>query len=307
MYSLGVDIGGSHITSCVYYHTDDSLLKETTINRKVDGSASKEEILNYWSVAIKDSIRKSGVEISGIGFAIPGPFNYYKGISKIRGVDKLNSLYNTNIREEIAFRTGVSRHQIRFINDASAFSIAEARIGNLKGYKKALAITLGTGLGASFLLNGMPVLQDKNVPPGGFLYNQEYNRILADEIFSTRGILKKFCEISETNDCSGVKAICDKIRNKETGDGYALATFEWFGINLGKFLKGFMEKFGAEALVIGGNISKAFPYYGSYLKSQIPQISIYVSDLGEEAAIIGSALLLEDYFFHDMEPTLKIM
>ena len=60
--------------------------------------------------------------------------------------------------------------------NTSNLATKKRRVGQFVGmkpkYKKAIAITLGTGLGSSFLLNGKPIIKDKQVPEGGFLYNQ---------------------------------------------------------------------------------------------------------------------------------------
>ena len=60
-------------------------------------------------------------------------------------------------------------------------------------------------------------------------------------------------------------------------------------------------------LVIGGNISKAYPLFIESLKEQLPKTQIQVSELGEEAAIIGGALLLDETFYEDLIPALKLM
>ena len=40
--------------------------------------------------------------VKGIGFAMPGPFDYVKGICYIRGVAKYENLYGINVGEAIA-------------------------------------------------------------------------------------------------------------------------------------------------------------------------------------------------------------
>jgi len=194
MFSIGVDIGGSHISVCAFDHQRKSLIKETLSYKKIDPHGTKNEILEGWVNAIKEAIEKLENPIEGIGFAMPGPFDYYNGISKITDVEKLQSLYDVNIRLELAERLQVRPSHVRFINDASAFSIAEALTGPASYYKRIVAITLGTGLGASFIIDGKPIIKDKRVPDGGFLYNQYYQNTLADELFSTRGIIKAYAK-----------------------------------------------------------------------------------------------------------------
>lgn len=302
MYSIGVDIGGSHITCGMFEHSNKILKKETIVSLKVDTKGSMEEIINTWVCAVTKTIALSKENIKGIGVAMPGPFDYYNGISLIKDINKLDSLYNINIRNEMAFRLKISPCNIRFINDATAFSIAEAKIGKASAYQRSVAITLGTGLGSSFLIDGKPMIKEANVPKGGFLYNQKYRDHLADDFFSTRGIINKYKEITG-NEVKNVFELCKKASDEKA----VLGVFKEFGLELGKFLKPYLKKFDAEVLVIGGNIAKASNYFIEDLSGQLPQISIHISDYGEEAAIIGSALLLDDHYYADLKPILKSM
>ena len=45
MFSIGVDIGGSHISSCAYSHENKTLCRETFSYKKINSQGTKEEIL----------------------------------------------------------------------------------------------------------------------------------------------------------------------------------------------------------------------------------------------------------------------
>lgn len=302
MYSIGADIGGSHISCGMYEHSNKGLIKETLVYHKVNSKGSKNEIIDTWVKAISKTIELAKVPIEGIGVAMPGPFNYYEGISLISEVDKLESLYGVNIRQELAEKLNTEPLKIRFINDATAFSIAEALIGKAAGYRRSVAITLGTGFGSSFLKDGQPVVEGEKIPDGGFLYDKPYGDQLADDVFSTRGIKKKYQELS-TNEVNNVKELCERIGKDEK----AKMVFKWFGMELGNFLKPYLDDFDTEVLVVGGNIGKAYEHFKDELVQQLPGVVIYVSDFGEEAAIIGSALLLDNKYYSELKPTLKLM
>lgn len=303
MYSLGVDIGGSHITAGVFNLEKKNLIRETISHEKIDPYASKEEILEIWTATLRASLKKQTNPIAGIGIAMPGPFDYYEGISLIQDVDKLQSLFGVNLKSELASRLHVHPSKVRFINDASAFSIAEALIGEAAAYDNVVAITLGTGLGAGFTRNAKPIVKDPNVPPSGYLYNQYYKNELADDLFSTRGIVKAYLDRTG-EDLKDVKAICDRANREEV----ARLILVNFGKRLGNFLKPYLNDFDAQVLVLGGNISKAFEFFMEELKAELDFLDkIYVSKLGEESALIGSALLLEDQYYSDLEDTLKMM
>lgn len=302
MSSIGVDIGGSHITACKYDLQQEKLDDSSLVYRKIDPKGSKSEILGGWVEALKECQGSLSSKITGIGIAMPGPFDYYNGISLIKDLDKLNALYEANIRLELAERLKLQPSQIRFINDATAFSIAEAKVGCARNFKRVVAITLGTGLGASFLIEGKPILRDKSVPEGGFLYNQFYRNEIADNVFSTRGILRRYREISG-KEVQNVRILSEMAEK----DSQAKQCFIEFGDDLGEFLDLYLRAFNADAVVLGGNISKAFPLFGQSLIEKLGKIEIIKSNLGEKAAIIGSALLLDDDYYSEISSTLKLM
>lgn len=302
MYSIGVDIGGGHITACGYNHTTNELACEFLTYREVDTRASRAHIIQEWSIALETCRQKISEPVDGIGIAMPGPFDYYRGVSLIRGVEKLESLYRVDIRAALSESLRVAPDRIRFINDATAFSIAEARIGLACGHPRAVAITLGTGFGSSFLIDGKPVVQGDHVPEGGYLYNQSYKGELADNVFSSRGIAALYRARSGAV-VANVKALCERVPH----DAEAQATFEAFGQSLGEFLRPYLLGFSADILVVGGNIAHAFPFFGEALKQQLPGVEARVSRLGEQAAMIGGALLLDDAYFKTISSTVKQM
>lgn len=302
MYSIGVDIGGSHITACVYDHSARALREETLVYRKVDTTSSRDQIIDEWTAAIAACRRGVDVEVQGIGIAMPGPFDYYGGVSLVKELNKLQALYGVNIRTALAGKLEVAPSQIRFINDATAFSISEAMVGRASAFTRTVAITLGTGFGSSFLVGAKPVMEGSNVPEGGFLYNQDYGGVLADDVFSTRGIKARYraCSGREVPD---VKTLCEIVAN----DDCAEPTFSGFGKSLGEFLSPYLSRFSAEVLVVGGNIAKAFPHFGNALAKELPDVDVYVCAHGEQAAMIGAALLIDDEYYRSITETIKLM
>lgn len=302
MYVIGVDIGGSHITACGYSLSRKALASESLVYRKVNTASSQDEILREWADAIAACRQRIGVDINGIGIAMPGPFNYHQGISMVNGVGKLQDLYGVNVRQALARRLGIAAPQIRFINDATAFSIAEAMMGDAAAYSRVVAITLGTGFGSSFLIDGKPVIDGRTVPEGGFLYNQYYDDRLSDDVFSTRGLKARYHTLSG-REIADVKTLCETV----VDDDHARQTFQGFGRDLGEFLRPYLTRFSAEALIVGGNIAKAFLYFGPAMTEALENVPVFVSQHGEQAAVIGSALLLDDDYYHSIARTIKLM
>jgi glucokinase len=71
------------------------------------------------------------------------------------------------------------------------------------------------------------------------------------------------------------------------------------------------ESFGAEILVIGGNISHAYNLFGPAMESALRQegceTATAISELKEDAALLGSAYLLDEGFWKAVQPALPLM
>lgn len=302
MVQVGVDIGGSHIAACLYDSIGQQLILDSRSTYPVDPNWEAGRILDTWSAAISNTISCAQNKVAGVGIAIPGPFEYYEGISRITGVNKYECLYGMNIKGELAARLGMPVSQVRFINDASAFAIAVSTIGKAKSFDRCVAITLGTGLGASFIIDRKPVFSDSQVPEGGFLYNQLVDGVMADDLFSTRGLLHLYHLVSGQRATNALE-----IYQLAKSNSTARETFGLFGKELGKFLSPFLEKFGAEVLVLGGSISNAFEFFKVPLMDELPIKNVYLSALMDHAALIGGALLVDDEYYGELSDLIKEM
>ena len=149
-YSVGVDIGGSHITCALIDLEKNEIIRETLTEMPVDNQGEANEIIETWSEAIGRSMRNlDSCQIKGIGFAMPGPFDYVNGICLIKGIPKYEKLYGINVGTEISLALGLTEDQsIRFMNDAFSFAVGESIAGQAAGSTKSMAITLGTGFGS---------------------------------------------------------------------------------------------------------------------------------------------------------------
>ena len=193
--AIGVDIGGSHISCAACNLTDKKYLPETHSENELDNHASADEIIGIWAQTIQETIQKSGMnEITGIGFAMPGPFDYARGIALFdEGVKKYENLYGLNVADTLRKKMNLPENfPVRFINDAMAFAIAEDWIGKSSGSKRSLAITLGTGFGSAFLSHHIPVVSGDEVPAFGYVYHLPVETGNADDYFSTRGLLGRY-------------------------------------------------------------------------------------------------------------------
>jgi len=306
--AIGTDIGGSHISCAAVDLISGKIIRETLTERSVDNQAQAGTIISIWAQALSAVLAKVSLEnVKGIGFAMPGPFDYVKGICYIRGVAKYENLYGLNIADAISDSLGIKDCiLIRFMNDASSFAVGEAWTGSASRFNRSLSITLGTGFGSAFISNHIPIVDGPEVPKLGCIYHLPFKDGIADDYFSTRGLLYRYKKLTG-KELKGVKDLAAlAVDNKTVKD-----LFTDFGDNAGLFLAPWLKKFRAEILVIGGNISLAYNLFGDVFEERLRKencnCEVAISKLKEDAALLGSAYLLDDDFWKSVQHALPLM
>lgn len=306
--AIGADIGGSHISCAAIDLESGKIIENSVTGKAVDNQASAKTIIGIWSDAISEVLAKVEVKnVKGIGFAMPGPFDYVKGICYIKGVAKYENLYGINIKEAISGNLGLNDDVlIRFMNDASSFAVGEAWKGSASKYNRSLSITLGTGFGSAFISNRIPIVDGQEVPKLGCIYHLPYRDGIADDYFSTRGLLGRYKALTG-KELNGVK----ELAALASRDNAVIDLFNDFGDNAGLFLAPWLKRFNAEILVIGGNISHAYNLFGEVFENRLRQENcsseVAISKLKEDAALLGSAYLLNDEFWESVQHALPLM
>jgi glucokinase len=106
---------------------------------------------------------------------------------------------------------------------------------------------------------------------------------------------------------AGVKDIAELAAS----DGRVKDIFDEFGSSLAYFLSPYLLRFGAGVLVLGGNISRAYALFGAafergLIKNNCDTLPL-LSELREDAALLGSAYLLDDSFWARVKESLQYM
>ena len=278
----GIDIGGTHVTACLVNVVSDEVISSSLSRIHIDPNQKKEIIIQIWSDLIRQCFGKAGVKPGRIGIAMPGPFDYDKGISLIRGLSKYEDLYGQNIKKLLSVNLGISSSAIRMMNDASAFLQGEMFCGAASSGKNLVGITLGTGLGSASYYNSSIIEGD--------LYRMEFRDSRAEDHACGRWLTSEYERLSGEK-LDGVKAIAGRVPSSKE----AATAFRRFGLNLGEILVRRYADQNPETIVIGGNIAKAWDYFipatREILISNGKKWALVPAVLGEEAAMIGAAYL----------------
>lgn len=273
----GADIGGSHITAAQVDPVSRQLTA-TPRRLKLDPHGSSEAIITSWSTAIREAC--DGCCPGRLGIAMPGPFDYERGISFIRHQGKYDALYKLDVRHLIADALSMPPDDIVFTNDAACFVLGETLGGAVQGFEKVVGLTLGTGLGSALYSNGAAENLD--------IWNTRFRDSIAEDYLSTRWFVQRHFEKTGAV-VHGVKELADAFGQSEV----VRDTFQEFSANLGILLQQVMKDISPQAIVIGGNISNAYTMFAGALKTtmqRFPYVKIERGVLGEDAAVIGAAM-----------------
>ena len=293
VYVLGADIGGSHIACQIVNLKGCQPLPETYTEIKVAESEPAGIILSAWEQALKTCLSKAGtLHICGMGVAIPSPFDFAHGIAMAD--HKFAALKGLNIREELHRVTGILPNAILFTNDAAAFGMGAWRLNGSQA-RHLIGVTLGTGFGACFIVDGCYATYGPGVPIGGELWDYPFRGVIAEDYVSTRWFEKRFVELSG-QPIKGVKGMIDFY---ESGR-YKSETeqvFREFSATFGEIMFPFMSRFKANVLVIGGGIVLSEQYFlpavKQYFQTNGIQADIITMSDTTAAIITGAAALCE--------------
>jgi predicted NBD/HSP70 family sugar kinase len=290
--AIALDVGGTSVKSALVA-PGGHVIGEPAITL-IDSSGEAEGILGTFVRIVSSHFGQDQTSnVIGVALGFPGPFDYAAGICLIEGVEKYAAIYRVNMRDALRTRLNLGGLPILFRNDAEAAVVGEARYGAGLYYRRLIGVTLGTGCGSAFLVDGLPVTSGPGVPPNGWLYPVLFHGLRADDVFSRRGLEARLqvAGVTERN----IKAAAAAGR---AGDIGAHQVFEAFGADLGSFLNPHVVAFAAEAVLVLGRIAGAFDLFGPPLRQalSVPALS---GERGPDAALLGAADLL---FFHSHSP-----
>ena len=279
---VALDIGGSSIKSAVVA-AGPKILSDVFVH-SMESRASASEILKIFSTVIAMHLETCR-EVKGVALAFPGPFDYEKGICLIQGQEKFDALYSLDLSASLREILGMPSLEIRYRNDAEAAILGEALYGAGARFSRLLGLTLGTGLGSAFIVDGAVITEGAGVPAHGWLYSQPYGTNRADDVFSTRGLLARLIQ-------HGIRAadIDSAIAMVNEHDHALEETFASFGMDLGLFLKPFVSTFRADGVLVTGGIAEAWDRFAPSLMRAIP-VPVVKGTLGRHAPLLGAAAL----------------
>ena len=315
MYRLGIDLGGTNIVAGV---VDENYNIVAKAECKTNVPRPESEVCDSMAEVAKEAVKKAKIkmdDIVSIGIGVPGAVNPVTGI-----IEYSANLFfhNWNVVEMMEERLG---KKVIIENDANAAAYGEFLAGSAKGARNAIAITIGTGVGAGIIIDGkiysgsnyagaemghMVIIKDGKECACG-------RKGCWEAYASATGLinLTKEAILKEKPDFSYMLSLCDgDIANANgrtafdamrAGDASGKAVVDEYLGYLACGLINAINIFQPDVLCIGGGVSNEgetllAPLRGiieaeRYTKHNPKQTVICKASLGNDAGIIGSAFL----------------
>jgi glucokinase len=226
--------------------------------------------------------------------AIPGPFDYRRGIGLYTDVGKFDALLDVNLAARLHAALPHLTGGITFVNDADAFAVGEWRQGVTAAAARCVGITLGSGVGSSFLDNGTPVTAGPDVPPHGRAHQLKIGTADLEDVVSRRAILSRYLAGPDVTGAPGfdVHDVFDRSRG---GDDWATRVLEDAFRALGGALAPWFSRFHATAVAFGGAMTGSWDLilpslrYGLITAGARIDIALLPSADTELSALVGAS------------------
>jgi glucokinase len=276
---LSFDLGGSHVAPMAARLNDP--FNGAVMSLALDEAGSATCLFDRFDEVGQLALSALNLpsRLAGIAVAVPGPFDYSNGVSRLQ--HKLGSWYGLNVRRQLAIRFRIDEQDVLFLNDADAFLLGELQDSFAP---KAVGITLGTGIGGAFAIDGRAVHATEILPHNCDLHLLPWKGSTVEEFISTRGIMRLH------EDRKGPFRSVKEIAANCSVDAIAADTMSVFGRELGLVIETYLLPFAPDAIILGGSISRSPKTFLPAALSVAPALSslVKISSHFERTALIGS-------------------
>ncbi|MBO0916517.1 ROK family protein [Streptomyces laculatispora] len=295
-----LEIGGTHVTGALVDMAVGTPVAHSVVRRPMAADAGARRILDTIAEAARHVGAPDGAEW---GIALPGPFDYVSGIGRFRGIGKFEALHGVDVGAELRVRLPRPR-ALSFLNDADAFAMGEHHAGAAAGQDRAVCITLGTGIGSSFLHHGRPVTEGPGVPTEGRAHRVTVDGLPLEEVVSRQAVRARYARAASLDGRAGVPDVGAIAALARGGDPCASATISGCFDALGRALAPWCAVFRPKVMVVGGSMAASWDLIGPALSAGLttgadsagPGADIVVAAMGlrtaqrpDDAPLIGAA------------------
>jgi glucokinase len=289
---LGLDLGGTNIKWVVAER--DGAMWSVLDRDQVTTPAAEgpEAVMDRLAGVGRDAItRCSGVTTVGVG--VPGLYDPAAGTTRFL----VNFPGDWSGRPVAARVGGALDLPVQLINDARAFGLAELRLGAGQGATSMIGLTLGTGVGGVFAIDGHVVqghdgtageLGHQTIEPDGPWCN-----------CGNRGCLEAFARADQIAAACGTATVAEAAERARAGDQRAIDGLAAVARYLGIGIANMVTVITPDRVVLGGGISAATDLLLDGIRTELrrrvfttslDEVEIVPAQLETWAGAIGAAV-----------------
>ncbi len=308
---IGIDIGGTNLVAGL---VDDCYKIVDKVGTPANAHRPDIEIVSNIIMLCRELMEKHNLsekDVLSIGIGVPGCYDNEKGV--ILYCENINFL-NTPVMDMIQEKINVP---VYLGNDADCAALGEAYAGATKDADNSVMITIGTGIGGGIIIN-KKIYNGFN-SCGGELGHMVINsngemcgcgrRGCWEAYGSATALIRQTKEAIKNNpDSILAKTAVSEVNGKTAFDAMHLgcpvgtAVVEKFVEYFSTGVTNIINIFQPEVVVIGGGVSKeGKPFTDMIMKyvsrerygetSGLPKTTVCTAILGNDAGVIGAALL----------------
>ena len=315
-YTIGVDLGGTKILAAVVGEDGRVVGSAKRRTQSEDGPAT---VLKRIVKTMQDAVDEAGVElveVKAIGMGAPGVIDMARGI--VINATNMPGWSNIDVGKAVRLWHDVP---VVLSNDVRVATFGEQVVGVGRGVNNFLAIFVGTGIGGGIVIDGKIYVGSR-----GSAGEIGHIIVLADGPFAVGGSVRGSIEAVASRAAierdlrsamaagrpSVLPQLVPEINAKFTssvlakavdkGDALTIQVLQRAAHYLGLHAASLINALDPEMLIYGGGVFEAL---GEWMlapvrstarqyalnKTRIEQLKIVESKLGEQAGVIGAALM----------------
>jgi len=283
--AIGVDLGGTNLRIAA---VEESGAQLDGVSVLTEISRGREKVVNEITEAARFLTNKYSPshKFLGLGIGVPGIIDLQSGT--VHSASNLPDWSGYPVRDDLELRLGTP---VILENDANCAAVGEKWLGAGQHVEDLCMITLGTGVGGGFVVNGRPwhgvlgmagelghmtVIPEGRACPCG-------NRGCLEQYASATAIRRAAVEAADSGEspCLVAAREQDQALTSRTvhtcaqaGDPAAQHIFAAAGTALGIALANLINAFNLPVYVIGGGVSRAWDQFSPAMFHELTERSI---------------------------------
>jgi glucokinase len=295
-HHLGLDLGATNLKWAVVAHTHDTwttVATDQVATRVVaDPDAVPSTVVAQLAEVAAGAIAQWGPVLS-VGIGVPGLYDPATGSTRFL-VNVPGPWAGHPVAGPVAAAIGLP---VFLINDARAFGLAELRLGAGRGASSMVGLTLGTGVGGVFAINGR--VHEGHDGTAGEIGHHTIDPDGPWCHCGNRGCLEAYARADQIAAACGTATAEEAVRAAEAGDERARAGLADVGRYLGIGIANMITVIAPDRIVLGGGVAAAGELLFAPIRAEIARrvrttsiedVVLVRAELGTWAGAIGAAV-----------------